>query len=176
MYLANHGGLCCGIKHLYGFGACNAEYKRMVLSQLNNARNQNRGAAYNVLVEVALNEHQMEDGWHEWLTQEVGFVQATRFRNPNSHNFVGLYYYTHQMGEALKMKKEEEAKVKLVAEEAAREADRLIAEAEQEALAAAVMPTPTIATVAPAKPLLRRKKKVLGAAVKPLLKKRKKIE
>lgn len=172
MYLTNHGGGCCGIKHLYGFGPCNAEYKSILRSRLNDARKQNAGAAYNVLVEVALNEHQMEDGWHEWLTQEVGFVQATRFRNPNSHNFVGLYYYTHQMGEEHKLKKEAEAKAKLAAEVAAQEA-------EQEALAAAVMPTPAIDTVQP-KPLLRRKKKrVLGTAapaVKPLLKKRKKIE
>lgn len=97
MRIANHGGHCCGVDHIYGFEYLRNrpvvgldagsqqrvdEFKRSV----NNWKYHNASR----LLEACLTDHQMV-GWAPYL-QEAGFKLVTRFRNSNSENTVNVLH------------------------------------------------------------------------------------
>ena len=90
-----HGGLCCGIQHLYGFedweyktlNKSISTFKREFRNQLR-ADQQRHGS---ICYEVVLTEHQSYK-LHK-MVQDLNFKEVTRFRNANSRNICVVYHH-----------------------------------------------------------------------------------
>lgn len=100
MYIADHGGNCCGIKHVVGFGEAFTDYRGMELDQnvedyleeYGNCNKDNK-TTFNGLLEATLTDQQMAAGWAAELKKR-GFRLVTRFKNSNSGNYVNVLHYT----------------------------------------------------------------------------------
>ena len=81
MYLSNHGGGCCGMRHIYGFADCTDADLGRSLKDLPQGR----------CAEVCLTTYQKRT-WHDRLKKR-GFKYVYAFRNANSGNTVHIYLY-----------------------------------------------------------------------------------
>ena len=107
MEVSDHGGECCGVSHIFGFGSRPSNYsdscndpsccppRKDQLTKLQKLDDiiskANRDYPKGRLYEVALTVDQTE-AWHDPLT-ERGFFLGPRFLNQNSGNAVQMYYY-----------------------------------------------------------------------------------
>lgn len=86
--IEDHGGDCCGVKHVYGFVRPDqhdaVESLDRVLEAVCPADNPNR------LSEVVLTDDQMEEGWGPILRAR-GFRLVVRWRNSNSDNVCNMF-------------------------------------------------------------------------------------
>jgi len=85
-----HGGRCCGINHIYGFGANETKERLKSLIDQSEFRRRSRG----MVLEVVLTNPQCKKypNHPKWL-QELGFKLVTRFVNPNSGNICNVFHY-----------------------------------------------------------------------------------
>ncbi len=105
--LLNHGGYCCGMRHIQGFNGYdrNRDVPRPIpysprtetgyerLKRLVFSCNQ-RGAASGRLIEVVLTNQQCRS--NPQLLQdlkEIGFDLVNRFRNANSRSICNIFHY-----------------------------------------------------------------------------------
>lgn len=96
----NHGGNCCGMKHIWGLGVEDLVTKRTFIKEklernLNGVGN--NGIFYSntacFLTEIVLTDEQM--GSMPKLLQsmkELGFRRVSRFLNPNSGNVCNVFH------------------------------------------------------------------------------------
>ena len=84
-----HGGLCCGIRHVHGFGDYDkssvADFKRATKDAFHTG-----GRRSCTLVEIVLAEHQ-DERWHDEAIN-LGYVQVSKFRNYNTYNECTVYH------------------------------------------------------------------------------------
>ena len=109
LYAADHGGDCCGRRHLSEFNY-DGPYKAIV-GAVKNALNEgfeNYDEDYinysDMCHEVTLTEEQaltvsVHKGcegktWDQVLTEELGFKRVFKFRNPNTSNVVFVYLHS----------------------------------------------------------------------------------
>ena len=89
MIVRNHGGGCCGIRHLSDFPV---PYGGVVSAdQIEQLRRDIRRVPSGRAVEVVLTDDQSRD-WAPILTA-FGFTPVYRFRNSNTGNLLTVYYY-----------------------------------------------------------------------------------
>ena len=84
-----HGGSCCGIRHICGFGSARYDLTKFKADMAPFMRPRSWG----LLVEAVLTDDQMENGWAPVL-KDTGFKLVNRFRNGNSGNHVNVLHYT----------------------------------------------------------------------------------
>lgn len=86
---SSHGGRCCGINHISGFGA--ATTKQDIVNALANTRQYERRGQ---LVEAVLTNRQLNSNPHlGQILDETGFKLVSRFQNPNSGNICNVFHY-----------------------------------------------------------------------------------
>jgi len=87
--LRGHGGGCCGINYMSGFGlATTADEIRALLAQTR--QQQTRG----ILVEAVVTNGQLQAYPNVGRAlKETGFNLATRFQNPHSSNICNVFHY-----------------------------------------------------------------------------------
>lgn len=87
MDIRDHGGYCCGIKHIYGITNHPAEeIPRQLEIAVENVKLREG------LVEVAVTDHQLSIPQVSKALNDCGFTPVTRFRNSNSGNFVTVFH------------------------------------------------------------------------------------
>lgn len=84
MYVRDHGGGCCGIRHITGFGLISPTSVRSLDDCIKQVQ-------ANRLMEVTLIDSQLKRWWPE--LRKRGFRQVTRFRNSNSGNNVTVLHF-----------------------------------------------------------------------------------
>lgn len=84
-----HGGGCCGINHISGFGG--GETKEHLLALIGT---ESRRRTRSMILEVVLTNGQCKQypNHPKWL-QELGFKLVSRFCNPNSGNICNVFHY-----------------------------------------------------------------------------------
>lgn len=87
MYVSNHGGGCCGIRHISGFHIGPIESHRYLQRVLDNSEsNAPRGR----LIEIVLTDAQARN--YGPILGKHKFVLASRFRNANSGNICNVFH------------------------------------------------------------------------------------
>lgn len=81
--VSRHGGGCCGIRHITGFGYKDANSIKELDWCI-------KSVLANRLMEVTLTDSQLKVWWPE--LKKRGFKQKTRFRNSNSGNHVTVLH------------------------------------------------------------------------------------
>jgi len=90
VHRVSHGGQCCGINNIYGFGATETKERIQSLINISERNRRSRGMVF----EVVLTNQQCKNypDHPKWL-QELGFKLVTRFINPNSGNICNVFHY-----------------------------------------------------------------------------------
>lgn len=98
-YRAGHGGGCCGINHIRGFGGGGmGGYHRVGVPTREELREMmrpgNMAANRGMLLEVVLTNNQCRQNPNvPIMLQEEGFKLVNRFLNPNSGNICNVFHY-----------------------------------------------------------------------------------
>ena len=90
--IAQHGGQCCGVRHIYGFDNSNERDFTQLMSQIDassGVRLPGQRDPQNRLVEVILSDRQVDK--FPWL-ERAGFRLVSRFRNANSERFCNVFH------------------------------------------------------------------------------------
>jgi hypothetical protein len=96
MYFDDHGGQCCGVRHIYGFAVPSETTLRRAIDGFRKRTDDEHEEPFNVLLEATLTDNQLEEGWAPIL-KTVGFHRGARFYNSNSGNWVTLFtFQTHE--------------------------------------------------------------------------------
>lgn len=87
--ISDHGGACCGIRHLVGFGPYDTAED--ILVQLAKTR---QGDDKGMLVEAVVTNSQLNRYRNiAPALRDAGFKLVTRFKNPNSGNVCNVFHY-----------------------------------------------------------------------------------
>lgn len=86
----NHGGMCCGIKHIYNFNAPVNEHTIAELKRKTKEESQ-CGRTRCILVEAVLITRQ-KNRWEKHLL-DIGYKKVNSFTNRNSGNKCHVYHY-----------------------------------------------------------------------------------
>jgi hypothetical protein len=93
MHISSHGGSCCGINHIQGFGYNKPneyvvqEFKRLTKNAVNPT---GRSRILCMLVEVVLVGSQLRH-WKDIL-EETGYKEVSTFKNRNSRNVCHVFH------------------------------------------------------------------------------------
>ena len=103
MQIINHGGGCCGIRHIQGFGSIDyASMAEAFVKEFKDLMEPFTRPGCNLLVEAVLTDRQMVSGWAKVL-KDFGFRHVSRFKNSNSHNYVNVLHFTRSKRNRVKM-------------------------------------------------------------------------
>lgn len=91
-YITVHGGMCCGVNHIYGFTGRETREDIESLFRRVGVRHSDTSC---ILVEAILTNKQCNNnnGYLPELLQRVGFRLVARFKNHNSGNFCNVFHY-----------------------------------------------------------------------------------
>lgn len=100
MWIEEHGGECCGIRHLHEFEPRNEDSLKRLDKCIQSVKNEfQENLDYDEMrgppqgaIEVVLTDGQMQLWWSALKTR--GFRQVVRFKNSNSGNYCNVLYLT----------------------------------------------------------------------------------
>lgn len=86
MIIVNHGGGCCGMRHIYGMGTGSTGQLQELVAAVNR----------NILIEIVMTDGQCQNR-PEILRkmEELGFVLVNRSQNPNTTNIINVFHRTN---------------------------------------------------------------------------------
>ena len=95
-YLQDHGGDCCGIRHLYSFTTTPYQIENAKLNADSLLKRlKERNTSNSLIVEVVLTDQQLianDNYWLKWLISHR-FGRVTRMINPNSLNSINIFHW-----------------------------------------------------------------------------------
>lgn len=106
-----HGGLCCGIRHIYDIYINKFGYKNLVrtpeevdavIRRIKDIENQSVGAGgSNLTFEIVLTDEQLEESYNLLHVKllEHGYAKSFRAQNRNSYNWINIYHKAGSIGE-----------------------------------------------------------------------------
>lgn len=97
-YVSDHGGFCCGIKHISDIPVYSKMAENILKERINKIQDEERwqnDQKNTILIEMVFTDNKLNSkkgAWRDALNR-LGFINVFRNKNPNSPNYINIFIW-----------------------------------------------------------------------------------